>query len=177
MNSDSKKHDYFAKVLSNHIYAVLMGTVHGRCTTTEKSKYCFANMGSFSSYDLTGPSGECGCLLSLPSLSWFLLVSGSGFSFSSHKMTFFFFSSSALGIDHASPAPVCTSSLELCYYWVKGCRPADSLGLRQKDNSSWQVLLLSKDLMTGPSAPAIYLSTSPRAHINSCAHAACMTVI
>lgn len=91
MNSDSKKHDYFAKVLSNHIYAVLMGTVHGRCTTTEKSKYCFANMGSFSSYDLTGPSGECGCLLSLPSLSWFLLVSGSGFSFSSHKMTFFFF--------------------------------------------------------------------------------------
>lgn len=90
MNSDSKKHDYFAKVLSNHIYAVLMGTVHGRCTTTEKSKYCFANMGSFSSYDLTGPSGECGCLLSLPSLSWFLLVSGSGFSFSSHKMTFFF---------------------------------------------------------------------------------------
>lgn len=90
MNSESKKHEYFAKVLSNRIYAVPMGTVHGRCTTTEKSKYCFAIMGSFSSYGLTGPSGECGCLLSLPSLSWFLLVSGSGFSFSSHKMTFFF---------------------------------------------------------------------------------------
>ena len=37
MNGESKKHSYLAKALSNHVYAVFMGTVHSRCTTTEKA--------------------------------------------------------------------------------------------------------------------------------------------
>lgn len=45
MSGESKKHGYFAKVLSNHIYAVLMGTVHGRCTTIEKKQILLCKPG------------------------------------------------------------------------------------------------------------------------------------
>lgn len=168
------------KALSNHMYAVLMGTVCGRCITIEKSKYCFANLGSFSSYYLAGPCKECSCLLSLPYLSWFLLVSGlpcNVFSFNSHKKTFFFFSSPG------DWSCVVCSSLHL----FLGTLSLLSQGLRasrffEAETEGQQRLTtavaLYKDLMTGPCAPVIYLSTNPRAQINSCAHAAhIMTVI
>lgn len=71
MNGESKKQEDIAKALSNLWYTALMGTPCDRCSTIEKSKYCFASLGSFSSCHLTGSSREYIYLFSLPSLSGF----------------------------------------------------------------------------------------------------------
>lgn len=73
MNGESKKDGDFAQALSNLMYTALMGTARGRGTTTGKSKYCFESLGSFSSCHLTGSSSGFVHVLSLLSLSWFLV--------------------------------------------------------------------------------------------------------